>query len=51
MKIGIGGADYSHQYRLQPIPLIIGLITSITDVLVQLYTHLILIILRQPPIS
>jgi len=30
--IGIGGADYSHRYRLQPIPLIISPITSITDV-------------------
>src|SRR6218665_1968285 len=37
MMIGIGGADYSLQYRLQPIPLIIGPITSITDVSVQLY--------------
>jgi len=31
MIIGIGGADYFHRYRLQPIPLIIGPITSITD--------------------
>ena len=30
VMIGIGGADYSH--RLQPIPLVIGPITSITDV-------------------
>jgi len=32
MMIGIGGADYSHRYRLQPIPVVIGPITSITDV-------------------
>jgi len=37
MMIGICGADYSHWYRLQPIPLIIGPITSITDVSIQLY--------------
>jgi len=37
MMIGIGGADYSHRYWLQPIPLIIGPITSIIDVSVQLY--------------
>jgi len=37
MVIGIDGADYSHRYRLQPIPLIIGPITSITDVSAQLY--------------
>ena len=36
MMIGIGGADYSHRYRLHPIPLIIGPITSIIDVSVQL---------------
>jgi len=36
MIIDISGADYSHRYRLQPIPLIIGLTTSITDVSVQL---------------
>jgi len=34
--IGIGGADYSHRYRLQQIPLIIDPITSIIDVSVQL---------------
>jgi len=28
MMIGIGGADYSHRNRLQPIPLIIGPIMS-----------------------
>jgi len=38
MMIGISGADYSHQYTLQPIPVIIGPITSITDVSVQLYS-------------
>jgi len=37
MIIGIGGADYSHRYRLQRILLIIGPITSVTDVSVQLY--------------
>jgi len=37
MIIGIGGAGYSHRYRLQPIPLIIGPITSIADVSEQLY--------------
>jgi len=37
MMIGIGGADYSRQYRLQPMPLVIGPITTITDVSVQLY--------------
>ena len=37
MIIGIGVADYSRRYRLQPILLIIGPITSITDVSVQLY--------------
>ena len=36
--IGIGSADYSHRYWLQPIPLIICPITSITDVSVQLYS-------------
>ena len=30
--------NYSHRYRLQPIPLIIGPITSIIDVWVQLYS-------------
>ena len=39
MMIGIDGADYSYQYRLQPIPLIIGPITSITDVSAQLYYY------------
>jgi len=29
---GNGSVDYSYRYRLQPIPLIIGPITSITDV-------------------
>jgi len=37
MISGIGGANYSCRYRLQPLPLIIGPITSITDVSVQLY--------------
>ena len=37
MLFDIGGADYSHRYRLQLIPLLIGSITSITDVSVQLY--------------
>ena len=32
MMIGIGGANYFHWYRLQPTPLIIGSITSITIV-------------------
>jgi len=38
MIISIGGADYSHRYQLKPnsLPLIIGPITSITDVSVQL---------------
>jgi len=36
MIIDIGGADYSHRYQLQLIPLIISPITSITDVSVQL---------------
>jgi len=31
MMIGIGGADYSHWYRLQPIPLVIGPITTDTS--------------------
>jgi len=35
MIIGIGGADYSHRHRLQPIPLIIGPIMNITDISVQ----------------
>ena len=34
---GIGGADYSYQYRLQPIVLIIGPITRMVYVSVQLY--------------
>src|SRR6218665_2046327 len=38
MMIGTSGADYSHQYRLQPIPVIIGPITSITDVSI-LFIH------------
>ena len=40
MMICISGrpTDYSHQYTLQPIPVIIGPITSITDVSVQLYS-------------
>jgi len=33
----IGGADYSYQYRLQPIVLIISPITRMADVSVQLY--------------
>ena len=37
MMIGIGGADYSRRYRLQPMPLVIGPITTITDASVQLY--------------
>ena len=33
----IVGADYSYRYRLQPIVLIIGPITCMADVSVQLY--------------
>jgi len=32
MMTSIDGADYSHRYRLQPIPLLISPITGITDV-------------------
>jgi len=38
----IGGADYSYRYRLQPIVLIIGLITRMADVSVQLKSRPIL---------
>ena len=33
----ISGANYSHQYQLQPIVLMIGPITCMADVSVQLY--------------
>jgi len=35
--LSIGGADYSYRYRLQPIILIIGAITHMADVSIQLY--------------